>query len=477
MNMDHNVIRLCFIKSNEVLTITNVEEGKIYGCDYQLEFEGVLKYFGRILFDAVIGCSIHYNYTLIFEEDFGSKDEETGQFTGCYGSLYRNESDVSLVALDDPFYDYDKVNPYQILMEYPLSIFQAYNATDTFISVDIFKEGINSFPIDFWILILKTVLFFAFILFNIEYCLKKIKIKLKERNSKTFSQILNSKFKSLLKYIYLCFMHLLNTGFMEFNHFTQKCMSFLLVIFSFVMINYFCNLMATELVVVPRPLIHESYSDLIDRNILPYFPRQLNEYLYFKNADQSSDMKILWKKSIARVGNASALFLPEKYGPDIIHWTNKVDKMVIIMNKISMPALKSGICQLLYFKQNLYFEDTTHFKSLSKQHVWDVSDPSSNKVISKTTSFRQTFERDSVALTTMKRIRHIFESDLSHYMTDHVFEEALNIYQLPENSKPTFEQISFCKSNTLVMDVPEHKDVMVSNLVFIIHTCSNLFME
>jgi len=476
MNMDHSVIRCCFIKSSELLAIKNVEEGKIYGCDYELEFEGVLKNLGSFLFDLLIGCSVNFNYSFVFEEDFGSKDEETGQFTGCYGSLYRNESDLSLVALDDPFYDYDKVNPYQILMDYPLSIAQAYNATDTFISVDIFKEGIHSFPIDFWILIFETVLFFAFILFNIEYCLKEIKIKLKERKKKTFSQIFNSKFKSLLKYIYHCLIHLLNTGFMEFDHFTQNCMSFLLIIFSFLMINYFCNLMATEMVVVPKPLIHESYSDLIERNIVPYFPRQLNEYLFFKNADQSSDMKILWDKSIERVGNASALFLPEKYDYHILDWTEKVEKMVIIMNKVCMAALKSGICQIFYMKQHLYPEDTKEFKLLSKQHVWDVPDPSSNKLISKVSSFRQTLERDSVVLTNMKRIRHFFEAGISHYMAAYVFEDVLNINQLPVEYKPNFEQISLCKSNTLQMGVPETKAVMVKNLSFLLETCCYLLI-
>jgi len=471
MNMNNNVFRLCFIKSSQVLSLKNIEEGQVYGCDHKPEFEGITKNIMKSLYDAVISCSIYFNYTFILEEDFGSKDEETGQFTGCYGSLYRNESDISLVALDDPFYDYDRVNPHQIMMEYPLTIIQAYNASDTFLKVDIFKEGIHSFPFNIWMLILMTVFYFAFLFFNIDYFIEKTKNQ--RRNRKSFLQIFNEKFKSLFKYIYYCFMHLLNSNFMEFNHFIQNFLGLLLIIFGFLITNYFINLMATELVVVPRPLIHESYSDLIERNIIPLFPRHFNEYLYFKNAVNSSDMKILWEKSVIKVGNISGLFLPEKYDPGLISWTNKMHEVVIIMNRRSADAAKIGICHLIYFKKSLCPEDSNEYQSLSKLHVWDVPDPSA-KMISKTISFRQTIERSPVVLNTMTRMRYLFESDLADYLLHHMLEEDLVINELPLMS--TFEQISSCKSNTLVMSVPEHKAVMLSNLVFLIHTCSYLFI-
>jgi len=149
--MNDMIIRFCFLKSSEYISLKNIEEGQVYGCDHKPEFEGILKNVLTSMFDAFLSCSILFNYTYVFEGDFGTKNEETGELTGYYGSIYRNESDVSMSILDDPYYDYDRVNPYQVIIEYPLTIIQAYNASDTFLKVDIFKEGINSFPLNFWL--------------------------------------------------------------------------------------------------------------------------------------------------------------------------------------------------------------------------------------------------------------------------------------------------------------------------------------
>jgi len=64
--------------------------------------------------------------------------------------------------------------------------------------------------------------------------------------------------------------------------------------------------------------------------------------------------------------------------------------------------------------------------------------------------------------------------NFQHYINHHELEEELTMKQIPVHV--TSDQISFCKASSLVIGVPEHKDVMVSNLVFLIHTCSYLFI-
>ena len=231
--------------------------------------------------------------------------------------------------------------------------------------------------------------------------------------------------------------------------------------------------MATDLVVVQKPLIHESYKDLIDRNIPPLFPRQLNEYLLFKNADDSSDMRIFWEKSIKKAGNISGLFLPDKFDVSLLEWENRLHDSVIIINQFWADALKSGLCHLIYFKKGLYSIDSREYKLSSKLHVWDVPDPSA-KMISKTASFRQTIERTPFVLNRMRRMRYIFEAHLHHYMSTHELGADTALKQLPVNI--TFEEISSCKSSTLIMGVPETKAVMVSNLAFLLETCSYLLI-
>jgi len=150
MNQLHQqVVRICSVKNSSALSVTNIEEGKVYPSTHIPRFHGNLVRFETSMFDAFFGrSSCNFNYSLVFEEDAGAKDQETGEFTGCYGSIYRNESDVALILLDDPIYDYDRVNPYQVMIEHPLTIIQAYNASDTFFTVDIFKEALHSFPVD-----------------------------------------------------------------------------------------------------------------------------------------------------------------------------------------------------------------------------------------------------------------------------------------------------------------------------------------
>ena len=79
-----------------------------------------------------------------------------------------------------------------------------------------------------------------------------------------------------------------------------------------------------------------------------------------------------------------------------------------------------------------------------------------------------------VVLSRMTRVRYIFEAHLHHYIIAHELGAETALKQLPV--KGTFEQISFCKSSTLVMGVPEHKAVMIGNLAFLLETCFYLLM-
>src|SRR5206468_22201 len=123
-------------------------------------------------------------------------------------------------------------------------------------------------------------------------------------------------------------------------------------------------------------------------------------------------------------------------------------EVVIIVSRFSVDAFEIGVCQLIYFKRSFYREDSSEYKALSKFHVWDVPDPSA-KMISKTVSFRQTLERSPLVLSIMTRVRYIFEAHLHHYIIAHELGAEAALKQLPV--KATFEQISFCKSSTLVM--------------------------
>ena len=82
------------------------------------------------LFDMTLSRifkSLKANISLNVEKELGSKKKD-GTLTGCYRSIRDNESDVSMVFIDFPTIDYEKVDPYQIVMENPLKIMSGYHS-------------------------------------------------------------------------------------------------------------------------------------------------------------------------------------------------------------------------------------------------------------------------------------------------------------------------------------------------------------
>jgi len=181
-------------------------------------------------------------------------------------------------------------------------------------------------------------------------------------------------------------------------------------------------------------------------------------------------MKILWEKSLQTVGNINGLFVPQVADLQFLEWLSTFEnhKSIIIINKLWADALKSVVCQLLYFRLSFYSEDSMQVKLLSRIHIWDSPDPSA-KMISKTVAFRQTLESTPFILNKLRRMRYIFQASLHHFIINHELQSDIPV-------GITSQHISWCKSDTLVMGAPKQNAFMVTNFSLLIQICSYLLI-
>ena len=150
------VYRLCFLERPGVMQIEHPIRSGLPGEVFNTKprFGGGFASIGNFIIDMAYAFKSGLNYSLVEQNEFGSKDQETGEFTGCFGSLVRNESDFTLMVVDYPTKDYEKINPYLVLMEEPLTIVQGYNRTVHGDWSDILTSSFSAFDAHLWILIL-----------------------------------------------------------------------------------------------------------------------------------------------------------------------------------------------------------------------------------------------------------------------------------------------------------------------------------
>lgn len=97
------------------------------------------------------------NLTVVLVSATGSLGKD-GSPTGCYASIYSNESDFTYIPVEYPVYNYTRVNPVQLMHEGPLDIISSYKVDKySLVYADLFQSSLKSFDKNIWCL-----LFFVF---------------------------------------------------------------------------------------------------------------------------------------------------------------------------------------------------------------------------------------------------------------------------------------------------------------------------
>ena len=325
------------------------------------------------------------NYTLTVANTMGTD--------GCQGLIARNESDFLFGSVDFPIKEeYEKVNPVMTFSEEPLVIVQAYNRTHQSRRLaDIVDKSFTSFSISLWVLIICFVLVMGFI-FRIRQKVLQNKMDMNEDDEE-------DSYPSFF-YAFVCFIQ---HDTKDFPDFTRRMVTLVLSVASFMIITgYFCNLMATDMVVVEKPDVMNSYDDILDRlGVTIFFVKQTADYEHFRDADKDSKQYKFWRiMTTERSTEPETLLDPqvlEAVGPKIIEAFR--GRSVLIVTKPLEEVTRRTSCQLKHVLEN--FPDAL---------LYTAVDPDSPKY-GKGFIFRQA--NLPFLKTIAKRLRRIFEAELT----------------------------------------------------------------
>ena len=217
------------------------------------------------------------NLSLVMEKEFGMKKKD-GTLTGCYRSIRDNESDVAVAIIDFPTIDYDKVDPYQVLMEDSVKIMSGYESKieADYSFNDFILTSMKSFDSQTWFAVLVMVTaFFGLWMTKRALFLDNHHVSLRRR-------IAEALWDTLLLFI--------SQESTDYDKFLDRLLSILMTLSFFFLTNIYFGLMSTDLVTVKKPTVINSYQDIMNRpNMTPIFGAIFTDTQEFEDAYENDD--------------------------------------------------------------------------------------------------------------------------------------------------------------------------------------------
>ena len=434
-----DVFRLCFVNlgSSFVKLNPSIQEGQVY--EGRPKFEGPLASTFNAMLQVLVPKKVS-NYSARIENKFGDFDDQTGQYDGCVGSLQRNESDTFGGQVAFPTQAFDTINPVQIFAQEPLAIIQGYKPTYRTDYADTLKAALPAFTPDLWMLTFFTLMVFM-ATFKLKVSLRnwgKKVMKRKRRAKKDYS-------------IYEVLSLFIQQDSSDYSDKTRSYLSLLITGMSFILINsYFCNLMSTEQVIVPKPIVLKSYMDFLTRSeVTPFFLFQLDDHEYFKSGNPT--LKPWWNKMVMRVKNESALFIDVANLEGILPVINDAVKLKrsLIVNNLYKDIGRKTVC---YAGAVLQFRDML---------VWSQIDQKLDKQFAKIAVVRKA-EGNAMIAQISRQLRAAGEMGVQLQ----IFKQVNTMVYLSEFLGPNTDTqiMQNCMSNVLIMEQPDQMPSSITNL-------------
>jgi hypothetical protein len=358
-------------------------------------FQGSFQQVFSVLTDIVF-YKRRSNWTVIVASEVGSKDNQ-GTYSGCLGTLTRNESDVAVALVDYPTDMFELLIPFQVITEDPVSITSAYTVkkAQKLISNDIIQASFHSFKSDLWNVILLAVILGGLVLFLLKTALQR---RMKQRRASVWSNLSTSVFES--------FAHFLNQEYGDFADMKGKLISLTLAMGGFLLIVYWCNLMSGDLVIMPQPQTIDTFEQISERkNFSVYFIAPFTDYLDFKDADEGTVYKQIWEKNANKGKNI--IEVDKDLGNILDYYeillSGARGDVGIFITRLFMSGLVSSLCNL-----KSSFPGITTFAN-SFPHV--ATDPKARRHI-KVAIHRRGAENIEILRNSFKRSRRSLEMDM-----------------------------------------------------------------
>ena len=328
-----DVFRFCFMRLGKLIEFDpEPDEGKVY--EGRPRFKGPMAATVETAFAMAFPSKL-FNYSVRLEKNMGDFDDQTDKYDGCLGSVQRNESDAIMVPVAFPTQDFERIYPAEIISQEPLTIIQGYKPTTRTGFADTLKAAVPAFTPGLWMLMFFTLMVFI-VLFKLKVNLHNLVPKVMRRKRRAKKDYSTYEVLSLF----------IQQDSFDYHDRTRSYLSFLITVMSFIMIDsYFCNLMSTEQVVVPKPIILESYMDFLTTNeMTPVFLLQFDDHQYFRSGN--NDMKLWWKTMVSSSKNESELFADFHDFSRLIQIMVKAVKLQrsLFVNNLYSELVKRTIC-------------------------------------------------------------------------------------------------------------------------------------
>ena len=284
---EYPVYRFCMVPTPLVIQIEDYES-KWAGGQIRDEFPKITGSWTHMTETlSSLFKTLRTNISLIVETEIGMR-KSNGSLTGCYRSVRDNESDVSMFIVDFPTVDFERVEPYQVLMEDSLKIMSGYySKAEADVSFnDFILTSIQSFDSQTWFAVLVMVSAF----FGL-WMTKRVLFP--DNNHMSLRRrIAEALWDTLLLFI--------SQESSDYDKILDRLLSILMTLSFFFLTNFYFGLMSTDLVTVAKPTVINSYQDIMNRpNITPVFAASMSDTQEFEDAFEDDDDSIqakFWAK-------------------------------------------------------------------------------------------------------------------------------------------------------------------------------------
>ena len=441
------VYRFCTTTIPEVFDIVDKEkweEGQIH--DEFPETWGAFSYlFNTIMSD--IFKSLKGNYSINIESQAGYK-MKNGTYTGCYGSIRDNKSDFSLTFVDFPTDEYDKIEPYQIVLETPLKILSFYRVIKSVGTVnDFLLNSTKSFDDETWFSVFVLILCFIGLLIT-KRCLsgKRCRISLR---------------RIIGHCVWETLLHFISCESTEYRKFIDRFLSIFMTLSFFLLTTIYFSLMSTDLVSVVKPSVIKSYQDIMNRpNMTLVFASSMSDTEEFEEAD---DPQLIEYKFWNKYKNRVELADPNGEGREkVLHILNKLGELdrVIIMNGFVLNGVRRMLCRLKFA-----FE----LPSLENVYTWFSKDPEA-KMHQKGFILRKDMKQTRDVKLFRRKLRYAFDMGIIGQFYTQTMEEGLKSTRTFEFHDGLHSQVEKCISDELVYDQMASVDTVVLESFHILFT-------
>ena len=384
------------------------------------------------------------NFSIKIENEFGTLKKD-GNLTGCYRSIRDNESDISLVPREFPTIDYDKVDPYQVLMEYSIKIMSAYHSkTEADYSFnDFILTSMKSFDRQTWFAVLvMACAFFGLWMTKITLFPDNNHVSLRKR-------IAEALWETLLLFI--------SQESSDYYTFLDRLLSVLMTLSFFFLTTVYFGLMSTDLVSVKKPSVINSYQDIMNRpNITPVFVEMIPDTKEFEDAYADDDGSIqakFWEKYKDKVKMVDPNADPTKMIGMLQEVLNT--KSVLIMNGVVIDGSRRMMCRV-----------KIGYRICENVYTWTSKDPDA-RMHKMGWIIRNGMKQTRRMKAFLRKLRSMFETGIFKNLVNEVTRNGVQSTEQLSLPEVSHSQVEKCVSDQVVYAGASVDRVVLQNFQFL----------